>query len=76
MSGRPSSEVRSSPKVAVEALPLEAAELSQDGLEVMLRCGPLAEGFLHLIDLGSVRTLDGKPLMGDRAWYHVIKAPR
>jgi glucose/arabinose dehydrogenase len=64
-----------SPKVDEKELPLRTTNLQSDGFTLTLDCGTLEEGFLHLIDLSTVRTREGKSLLGDRAWYHVVKKP-
>ncbi len=64
-----------SSKVDEETVDAEAG-LLPDGVTLTLECGLLREGFLHRIDLSSVRTRNGGKLLGERVWYHVIKAPR
>ncbi|MFK7849358.1 MAG: sorbosone dehydrogenase family protein [Akkermansiaceae bacterium] len=65
-----------SPKVDVQEMPVKSAELVGEGDAVALEIGSLKEGYLHAIDLSGVRTANGKPLLGDKAWYQVIKAPK
>lgn len=64
------------PKKNLEKLPLQQVERSADGRRVRLKLGALRESYLHYFDLRSVRSQDGNQLLGDRAWYQVVKAPK
>ncbi len=64
-----------SPKVDEAAVPLKAV-VADDGLSLVLECGPLKERYLHALDLTSLRSRAGSGLLGDRVWYQVVKAPR
>jgi hypothetical protein len=64
------------PKKNLEKLPLQQVEQSADGRRVRLKLGALRESYLHYFDLRSVRSQDGNQLLGDRAWYQVVKAPK
>jgi hypothetical protein len=63
-----------SPKVGEEAVKVNGAEL-REPTRLVVDCGPLKEGFLHLVDLSAVKTAGGKGLLGGKVWYHVVKAP-
>lgn len=65
-----------SPKVDVQQMEVREATLLDDGLTVMLDTGALKEGYLHAIDMTGVRTANGKGLLGKKAWYQMVKAPR
>ena len=65
-----------SPKVDVQKMEVRDAKLLDDGVTVTLDLGGLKEGYLHAIDMTGVRSVDGKPLLGKKAWYQVIKAPK
>lgn len=62
-----------SPKVDVQTMPVKGAVANGQSVNVDL--GGLKEGYLHAIDLTGIRSKDGKKLLGDKAWYQVIKAP-
>jgi glucose/arabinose dehydrogenase len=64
------------PKKDETALPVEKATSSADGMTLMLAIGPLKEKYLHLIDMSGLRSKDGGKVLGNNAWYQVIKAPK
>lgn len=61
-----------SPKVDEKKHEIEAT-LSADGKRIVLK-SDLREGHLHVLGLQSVRSKAGKPLLGDIAYYHLVKA--
>ena len=65
-----------SPKVDKKEMKVKEAELSSDGLTLTLDIGALEEGYLHRIDMGGLRTTSGEKLLGENAWYQVVKAPK
>lgn len=65
-----------SPKVDVTPMPLKNAERTDQGRGIRIDIGGLKEGYLHAIDLTGLRSKNGKPLMGKKAWYHAIKVPK
>ncbi len=65
-----------SPKVDEKELPVKEAVLSSDGQTLTLDLGGLKEGYLHLIDLSGVKSKAGQQLLGTKAWYQVVKAPK
>lgn len=65
-----------SPKIDESAMPVDKATASGDGLTVTLETGPLKERYLHALDLSKLRSKSGANLLGDRAWYQVVKAPK
>ena len=65
-----------SPKVDVTSMPVKNAERTDQGRGIRIDIGGLKEGYLHAIDLTGLRSKNGKPLMGKKAWYHAIKAPK
>lgn len=65
-----------SPKVDVQQMEVRSVKLLDDGLTVMLDLGGLKEGYLHAIDMTGVRSEGGKELLGKKAWYQVVKAPK
>ena len=64
-----------SPKIDEAKLPLTAT-LSADGRILTLDLGPLKEKFLHTLDFEKLRSANGAPLLGDKAWYQVNQAPK
>jgi glucose/arabinose dehydrogenase len=65
-----------SPKVDVQQMEVRDAKLLEDGRTATLDLGGLKEGYLHAIDMTGLRTTDGKPLLGKKAWYQMVKAPK
>jgi hypothetical protein len=65
-----------SPKVDEKAMPVKKANLSNDGKSLALDLEALRPGHLHYVDLTGITSPNGKPLLGNKAWYHVIKVPR
>lgn len=65
-----------SPKVDETELPIKAATLSPDGLTATLTLGALKETYLHALDFTKLRSKSGSNLLGEKAWYQVIKAPK
>jgi glucose/arabinose dehydrogenase len=66
-----------SPKVDDTVLPVTSAILAPDGLSLTLEtAGPLKEKYLHFFDLTRLRSKSGDSLLGDKAWYEVVKAPK
>jgi glucose/arabinose dehydrogenase len=64
------------PKKNLEKLALQNIERSADGRRVTIKLGALREAYLHFFDLRSLRSEKGTKLLGDRAWYYVVKAPK
>lgn len=63
-----------SPKVGEEAIPLNRADRTTPAT-LVIDCGPLKPGHLHLIDLSALKTETGKNLLGAKIWYHAVKVP-
>lgn len=64
------------PKKDEQDVKVNGAELSSDGLTLTLAIGALQENYLHLIDMSGLRTKDGGNILGNKAWYQVVKAPK
>lgn len=64
-----------SPKIDETELAVQAS-LSADGRTLTLELGPLKEKYLHMLDLGKLRSTAGSGLLGDKAWYQVNYAPK
>jgi glucose/arabinose dehydrogenase len=64
------------PKKDEQAIPVKAAKLSADGKTLTLDLGGLRPGYLHLIDMTALKSAAGSALLGDKAWYQVVKAPK
>ena len=43
---------------------------------VTLDVGVLKEKYLHLIDMTGLLSKEGGKILGAKAWYHVVKAPK
>ena len=65
-----------SPKVDAADVEVSAATVSDDGLVVTLKTGPLKERYLHALDFSKLRSKAGSNPLGDKAWYEVVKAPK
>ncbi len=65
-----------SDKVNEEELEVSSARLSEDGKVLDIEVGALKERYLHLVDLSEVKTKDGDGILGNKVWYHVLKAPK
>jgi len=63
-----------SPKIDKTTLS-NTTTVSPDGLTITVETGPLKEKYLHALDLTALRSTKGSPLLGDKAWYQVNKAP-
>ena len=64
------------PKKNEEVLKITGAKLSDDGMMVTLDVGALEEKYLHLIDMTGLLSKEGGKILGAKAWYHVVKAPK
>ena len=64
------------PKKNEEVLEITGAKLSDDGMMVTLDVGVLKEKYLHLIDMTGLLSKEGGKILGAKAWYHVVKAPK
>ena len=64
------------PKKDDTKLAVSAAKLSNDGVTLTLTIGALKEKYLHVIDMTGLRTKDGEKMLGSKAWYQVVKAPK
>jgi hypothetical protein len=64
------------PKKDEQVLEVKGAVLSEDGMTVTLDVGALQERYLQLIDMTGLRAKDGGKILGNKAWYHVVKAPK
>ena len=62
-----------SPKLDEKELGIRNLATSNKGLDLMIEVDGLAAGFLHEISLGELKSKDGKPLLGDVAYYQVNK---
>ncbi|MEM1082779.1 MAG: hypothetical protein AAGI48_01545 [Verrucomicrobiota bacterium] len=62
-----------SPKVDPKKLELGELRLSGDGRELWISPKELAEGFVHTLILRSVRSKEGKILLGDVAYYNLLR---
>ena len=64
------------PKKDETTLEVSGTTLSEDGMTLTIKIGALKEKYLHLIDMSGLRSKDGGKLLGSKAWYQVIKAPK
>jgi len=64
------------PKKNEEVLKITGAKLSDDGMMVTLDVGALEEKYVHLIDMTGLLSKEGGKILGAKAWYHVVKAPK
>jgi glucose/arabinose dehydrogenase len=69
-------EAYGAPKKDEQEIAVKGTGLSGDGLTLTLDIGSLKEGYLHLIDMSGLRTKDGGKILGNKAWYQVVKAPK
>ena len=69
-------EAYGAPKKDKKAMKVKAAKLSADGKVLTLDLGGLREGYLHFVDMSGLKSKDGGSLLGDKAWYQVVKAPK
>jgi len=65
-----------SPEVDHTRPTVTAAELAPDGMSVRLRVEGLVQGHIHDFHLAGLRSLDGEPLLHDRAYYTLNEIPR
>jgi hypothetical protein len=64
------------PKKDEQEIAVKNVDLSADGLTLTLDIAELKEGYLHLIDMSGLRSKDGGKILGEKAWYQVVKAPK
>jgi glucose/arabinose dehydrogenase len=64
------------PKKDLTQLDVKNAKLSADGLNLTFEIGALKEKYLHLIDMTGLVGKDGAKVLGNKAWYQVVKAPK
>ena len=64
------------PKKNEKDLEVKGAVLSEDGMTVTLDVDALQEKYLHLIDMTGLLSKDGGKILGNKAWYQVVKAPK
>jgi glucose/arabinose dehydrogenase len=64
------------PKKDVSQREVKEAKLSADGMTLTFTIGEMKEKYLHLIEMSGLRGKDGAKVLGDKAWYQVIKAPK
>ena len=64
------------PKKNEEFLEIIGTSLSKDGMSVTLDVGALEEKYLHLIDMTGLLAKGGGKILGAKAWYQVVKAPK
>lgn len=64
------------PKKDEKLMEIKGTKLAADGMTLTLDIGPLQEKYLHLIDMTGLRSKDGGKILGAKAWYHVVKAPK
>lgn len=69
-------EAYGSPKVDEKLVPVKSADLSDDGKVLTLDLGELKAGYLHKIDMTGLRSKSGQEVLGNRAWYQVVKVPK
>jgi glucose/arabinose dehydrogenase len=65
-----------SPVVDEEPCPVEAAEVSADGLRVRLSIKNLRECVIHEVKATGVRSATGQPLLHHTGWYTLNRLPR
>jgi len=65
-----------SPEVDAGEAIVKAAEVSDDGLSVRLRCDNLALGCIHELHMPGVRSRDGAPLLHNVAYYTLNALPK
>ncbi len=64
------------PKKDLTKLDVKHAKLSTDGLTLTFEIGALKEKYLHFIDMTGLLGKDGAKVLGNKAWYQVINAPK
>lgn len=64
------------PKKDLSQREVKEAKLSADGMTLTFTIGEMKEKYLHLIDMSGLRGKDGAKVLGNKAWYQVIKAPK
>jgi len=64
-----------SPETDTEAVPVKLAQVSEDGLEVNLVCGPRRAGYVHELRVDRLRDADDEPLLHPRAYYTLVNIP-
>jgi hypothetical protein len=64
------------PKKNQATLTINKSTLSSDGKTLILDIGALEEDYLHLIDMTGLLSKDGGKVLGNKAWYQVVKAPK
>lgn len=68
-------EAYGAPKKDETDVEINASTLSEDGMTVTLDTGALKEKYLHLIDMTGLLSKEGGKILGNKAWYHVVKTP-
>lgn len=61
--------------ILVQSIPISKADVSEDGLRVRLRAGPLREYFVHSLNANGVRSIQGEPLLHPDAYYTLNRIP-
>jgi hypothetical protein len=69
-------EAYGAPKKNEKSLEVAGTTLSSDGMTLTLDIGELEEKYVHFIDMRGLLSQDGGKILGNKAWYHVVKAPR
>lgn len=64
------------PKKDLTKLDVKNSKLSADGITLTFEIGALKEKYLHLIDMSGLKGRGGEKVLGHKAWYQVIKAPK
>jgi hypothetical protein len=65
-----------SPKKDEKKMEVKSAKLSSDGKVLTLDLGGLREGYLHSVNMSGLKSTGGDTVLGDKAWYQVVKAPK
>jgi len=64
-----------SDEILEQTLKIARADVSDDGLRVRLKAGPLREHFVHSLSLPGVRSKEGEPLLHSNAYYTLNRIP-
>ena len=62
-----------SPKVDDKEVSCEVTEIAKNDRTCVIKIDDLKEGYLYTISLPGVKSAQGKPLLGDKVYYTLLK---
>jgi hypothetical protein len=62
-----------SPKIDEKAVACEITEISKNNKSCVVKFDDLKEGYLYTLSLPGVRSVKGKPILGDKIYYTLLK---